>query len=158
MTAVAAQRRYSFPSRLGANVVYAKAIMTSKERVLSCFNGTLPDRVPRWCGSSPEFWSKAKRETGLDDEALRRRIGDDFRRVSAVYRGPIPDTPIRCRSVSPFGIEREGIGYGIAKTDPPLAGASDVAEVEAFNWPSPDWVDVSGVRHKASASGSSSLR
>ena len=34
--------------------------------------------APRWCGASPEFWEKAKRELALGDEALRVRFGDDF--------------------------------------------------------------------------------
>jgi len=62
--------------------------MTSRERVMVAFEHRPPDRVPAWCGSSPEFWEKAKQATGLDDEGLRVRLGDDFRRVFAVYAGP----------------------------------------------------------------------
>ena len=62
--------------------------MTSKERVMTAFEHHPPDRVPAWCGSSPEFWEKAKRAAGLQDEPLRVRMGDDFRRVFAVYAGP----------------------------------------------------------------------
>ncbi|MBM4082031.1 MAG: uroporphyrinogen-III decarboxylase, partial [Planctomycetes bacterium] len=38
--------------------------MTSRERVLAAFERQEPDRVPRWCGASPEFWQKAKRQLG----------------------------------------------------------------------------------------------
>lgn len=86
--------------------------MTSRERVMAAFEHEEPDRVPAWCGSSIEFWEKAKRATGLDGEGLRRRFGDDFRRVFPVYAGPqftlSPGMPSR----TPFGIEREGLGYG----------------------------------------------
>ena len=57
--------------------------MTSRQRVLTAFEHAEPDRVPCWCGASVEFWEKAKRELKLDDESLRMRLGDDFRRVFA---------------------------------------------------------------------------
>jgi len=44
--------------------------MTSRERVMAAFQHEEPDRVPAWCGSSIEFWEKAKQATGLDDEGL----------------------------------------------------------------------------------------
>ena len=31
------------------------SIMNSRERVLAAFAHTEPDRVPRWCGTSPEL-------------------------------------------------------------------------------------------------------
>ena len=62
--------------------------MTSRERVLAAYAHEEPDRVPAWCGSSDEFWEKAKRELALDDEDLLVRFGDDFRRVRAKYVGP----------------------------------------------------------------------
>ena len=51
--------------------------------------------------------------------------------------------------ISPFGIEREGIGYGIPKTRAPLAGASETGQVDAYAWPDPDWMDVSGIPRDA---------
>ena len=59
--------------------------MNSKERVLTTFGHRAPDKVPRWCGSSPEFWEKSKKFLHLDDEGLRIRFGDDFRRITAPY-------------------------------------------------------------------------
>ena len=48
--------------------------MTPRERVLTAFAHEVPDRVPRWCGASPEFIAKAKRELGIDDtEAASRK-------------------------------------------------------------------------------------
>ena len=43
---------------------------------MAAFEHEEPGRVPAWCGSSIEFWEKAKRATGLDDEGIRRRFGD----------------------------------------------------------------------------------
>lgn len=121
--------------------------MTSRERVLTAFAHEEPDRVPIWCGSSPEFWEKAKRELGLDDEPLRQRFGDDFRRVHAKYVGP--DFPLSpgASSRTVFGIQRRGMGYG-QPMNHPLAGAS-LREVNDYDWPDPAWVDVSGVLAEA---------
>ena len=60
--------------------------LTPRERVLTAFEHTEPDAVPKWCGASPEFWAKAKRELGIaDDESLRVRFGDDFRRLETEF-------------------------------------------------------------------------
>jgi uroporphyrinogen decarboxylase len=124
--------------------------MTPRERVLAAFAHREPDRVPAWCGSSPEFWEKAKRATGLDDEGLRIRLGDDFRRVYAVYCGPDLGLSPGATWKSPFGIERRGIGYGQPLSHP-LAGASSLRDVEAYPWPDPAWMDVSRVKSEAEA-------
>jgi hypothetical protein len=85
--------------------------MTSRESVLTTFEHKEPDRVPCWCGASVEFW-EAKQETGLDDEGLRLRFGDDFRRVFAGYTGPEFPLSSEATGRTPFGIERRGVGYG----------------------------------------------
>jgi uroporphyrinogen decarboxylase len=126
--------------------------MTSRERVLAAFDHREPDRVPTWCGASPEFWAKAKGELGLDDEALRVRFHDDFRRVFSRYDGPEAVNPVEHLSAgavyrTPFGIERSGIGYGQPLSHP-LAAAS-LKDLEAYPWPDPAWMDVSGVRQEA---------
>jgi uroporphyrinogen-III decarboxylase len=122
--------------------------VTSRERVLAAFDHREPDRVPAWCGSSPEFWAKARAALGLDDEGLRRRFGDDFRRVYAVYRGPDQGLSPGATWKSPFGVERMGFGYGQPSSHP-LAGAASAREVEAFPWPDPAWMDVSAVKGEA---------
>ncbi len=124
--------------------------MNSHERVSAVFEHQLPDRVPCWCGASVEFWDKAKAQLGLDDEGLRLRVQDDFRRVSAQYAGPdivLEHPKATCRT--PFGIEREGYGYGQPLTHP-LAQAS-LADVEAYAWPDPAWMDVSRIEDAAQA-------
>lgn len=121
--------------------------MTSRERVLTAFEHLEPDCVPGWCGASPGFWEKAKRALSLDDEGLRQRLGDDFRRVLA--RDARPESPLSqgATSRTPFGIERQGIGYGQPMSHP-LAQAS-LSEVHAYPWPDPGWMDVSRVRAEA---------
>jgi len=126
--------------------------MNSRQRVLTAFDHREPDRVPRWCGASPEFWARAKKQLAIDDdEALRVRFGDDFRRVSAVYAGPVAALSEGATCRTPFGVERHGIGYG-QPTAHPLAGAS-LKQVHDYPWPDPARMDVSGVRAAAEAFG-----
>jgi len=124
--------------------------MTSRERVLTAFAHQEPDRVPAWCGSSAEFWAKAKRELAIaDDEALRIRFGDDFRRVFAKYAGPLFPLSPGAKSRTPFGVERHGMGYG-QPISHPLAGAT-LAQVHEHPWPDPRWMDVSHIRAEAAS-------
>jgi len=108
-----------------------------------------PDRVPVWCGASVEFWAKAKAQLGLDDEGLRLRFGDDFRRVFAAYAGPevVLSPGATFRTI--FGVERTGLGYG-QPTSHPLADAG-LADVHEYPWPDPAWLDVSKIRDEALA-------
>ena len=121
--------------------------MTSKERVLTSFNHKEPDRVPMWCGASDEFWLKAKKQLDLDDQSLRIRFHDDFRRVKAVYNGPTEFTRQDATYITPFGIERHGMGYGQPYSHP-LANAS-FKEIESYPWPIAEWNDISAIRKEA---------
>ena len=121
--------------------------MTSRERVMTAFEHEQPDRVPCWCGSSDEFWTKAKAEMGLDDEALRKRFADDFRRVYSVYSGPDFVLSEGAKSRTPFGVERHGIGYGQPMTHP-LADAT-LWDIHNYHWPDPAWMDVSKIKDEA---------
>ena len=125
--------------------------MNSRERVLCAFDHQEPDRVPGWCGASVEFWEKAKRELNLDDEGLLQRFGDDFRRVFARYAGPEVQLVPGATSVTPFGVQREGIGYGQPMSHP-LAEAT-LQDIESFPWPDPRWMDVSHIRGEAESYG-----
>ncbi|MBN2128535.1 MAG: hypothetical protein JW741_03530 [Sedimentisphaerales bacterium] len=121
--------------------------MNSRERVLTAFAHEEPDRVPCWCGASEGFWAKAKTSLGLDDEGLRQRFGDDFRRVFARYAGPEIVLSPGAIYRTPFGVERIGLGFG-QPTSHPLAGAS-LREVRAYAWPDPAWMDVAHIRAEA---------
>lgn len=128
--------------------------MTSRERAMAAFNHQESDRVPVWCGASPEFIEKARKQLGLPDaESVFLRFGDDFRRVKAGYKGPdaySPDRALRpgVASRTPFGVERHGYAYG-QPINHPLAGAT-VERIHAYPWPDPAWVDVSRLRAEAS--------
>ncbi len=123
--------------------------LTSRERVLTTFAHREPDRVPAWCGASPEFWDKAKRQLGLDDEGLRIRLGDDFRRVFTRYAGPPLTLSAEATYVTVFGIQRRGYGFGQPLSHP-LAGAT-LDQIHAYPWPDPAWMDVSAIRDEAAS-------
>ncbi len=134
--------------------------MTSRERVLAAFEHEEPDRVPCWCGASVEFWEKARRRLQLDDEGVRVRLGDDFRRVFAEYAGPEFPLSEGATSRTVFGIERQGLGYGQPMSHPlapavllrenEAAGAT-LREVHDYAWPEPEWMDVSKIKAEAQA-------
>lgn len=121
--------------------------MNSRERVICAFNHEQPDRVPCWCGASVEFWDKAKQMLDLDDEQLRLRFGDDFRRLRPAYVGPQPDLSPDATYRTVFGVERSGIGYGHPLTHP-LAEAT-VQQIHDYPWPDPQWMDVSQTKAQA---------
>ena len=123
--------------------------MNSRERVLTAFAHEEPDRVPVWCGASPEFLQKAGRELNIaDDELLRLRFHDDFRRVFARYGAPDLKLRAGVESRTIFGVERHGYGYGhpIAA---PLCGVNTLDDIHAYRWPDPALVDVRGIRGEA---------
>jgi len=133
--------------------------MTSRERVRAVFSHEIPDRVPAWMGASPEFKALALKSAGLGgDEDLALFVGDDFRRVYARYAGPPEFSPnsalvhpaATCRT--PFGVERLGYGCG-QPAGHPLAGIRSTADIDAFSWPDPRWMDVSRIRADAAAWG-----
>ena len=123
--------------------------MSSRERVLAAFDHRGPDRVPAWFGASEEFLAKATRELNLDEEGLRLRFGDDFRRVYAKYVGPEYAISDQATYRTVFGIERHGMGYGQPLSHP-LAEAT-IKEVHEYPWPDPEWMDVSRIKTDAEA-------
>lgn len=123
------------------------SIQYSKENVLAVFAYEIPERVPCWCGSSLEFWDKAKCTLKLDDEALRIRFHDDFRRVYAPYKGKQGPLAEGVTYRTPFGVDRHGEGYG-QPINHPLAEAT-LSQIHDYPWPNAWDVDVSNVKADA---------
>jgi len=127
--------------------------MTPRETVLEAFAHRQTPVLAKWLGASPEFIALAAEALGLpDEEALRLRLGDDFRRVGSGWAGPAHRLSPGATWVSPFGVERTGLFYGEPMTHP-LAGKTGMADLEAYPWPDPAWADVSGIRDAALAYG-----
>ena len=124
--------------------------MTSKDRVMAAFAHQETDRVPIWVGMSGEFQDKAQKSLGLDEENLRIRFGDDFRRVSARYGGPEFPMMSGGHTRTVFGVYHGGHGYGIPLNHP-FAENTDMADIIEYAWPDPKWMDVSSIRSSALA-------
>jgi uroporphyrinogen decarboxylase len=128
--------------------------MLPRDRVLTAFDHREPDHVPAWLGASPGFRAEARRVLDLpDDEALSLYVGDDFRRVYARYAGPehaapYANLPPGATYRSVFGILRHGYEGGQPMSHP-LEHAATVAEIDAYPWPDPAWMDVSHIRDDA---------
>ena len=103
--------------------------------------------MPCWCGASEEFWARAKGKLQLDDEGLRVRFRDDFRRVFAGYVGPEFTLSEGATSRTVFGVERRGMGYG-QPINHPLAEAT-LNEIHNYCWPDPEWMDVTQIKTQA---------
>ena len=127
--------------------------LSSRERVQAAFEHVTGDRIPAWLGASPEFIELALQQLGLpDQESLRVRVGDDFRRVFATYAGPAYADALTglidgatYRTI--FGVQRSGYFYG-QPLHHPLAGAT-LAQIHDYAWPDPAWMDVSQIRSQA---------
>jgi uroporphyrinogen decarboxylase len=116
--------------------------------VLAAFAHQEPDRVPAWCGASPEFLDKAERELNIrETEQLLVRLGDDFRRVYARYAGPAFPLSAGASTRTVFGVERAGFAYG-QPLHHPLANCT-VRQVHEFAWPDPHWMEVSHIHGDA---------
>jgi uroporphyrinogen decarboxylase len=122
---------------------------SSREIVLDVFDFKEVERIPKWLGASPEFVTLAASTLNLpDEEAVRIRMGDDFRRVFSVWRGPNPPLSPGATWRSPFGVERIGLFYGEPKNHP-LEGKWQIRDLEEYPWPDPSWADISSVREQA---------
>lgn len=120
-------------------------MMTSKERVEKTFEFKPTDRIPTWCGASPEFLDIAKTSLDLNEEKVRQRFGDDFRQVQSRFEHPELKSSEKIVWKSPFGIERIGIGYG-QPTSHPLQNATTSKEIGDYPWPDPAWADISHIK------------
>ncbi len=123
--------------------------MNSRERVRATLERKPADRIPMWCGASPEFIAKAEKYLGVStEEEVLVRFHDDFRRVYSRYQGPDERNPERNarlgKNVNIFGVERHGYGYGQPISHPLKDASSE--EIEAYPWPTADWVNVSHIR------------
>ena len=82
-------------------------------------------------------------------------MGDDFRRVTTRYAGPQERSPYAnlppgVTFRSPFKILRHGYEGG-QPISHPLEHATTADEINNYDWPDPEWVDVSHIRAEASA-------
>jgi uroporphyrinogen decarboxylase len=122
--------------------------MTSRERVLSALRHEQPDRVPRDFWAEPPAWNRLLAHTGWKHKReLLDKIGVDVRHLEAAT---IPEREIANGVFQNFWGERfvqQPTPWGPMRHDlkGALADARSFSELEAFDWPTPDCIDRSGL-------------
>ena len=128
--------------------------MNSRERVLSAFDRRGYDRIPVKHEGTPEVNRAIMDHFGLKNmEQLLRVVGDDFRYVEPIYRGPelrtFPDGSVE----GYFGerykyAEFEGGKY-LEACYLPFAGVDRLADLDRSHFPTADWFDYSTIKRQA---------
>lgn len=122
-------------------------LTSSRDRVVESINHRQPDRVPVDIWAEPEVWTRLARDLGVStQDEVRERLNIDVRYLSPVYPADVEKDGIRqnmwgerwARANTPWGESWE-------HTDGALAGATSLAEMQAFPWPSCDDADYSGL-------------
>lgn len=125
--------------------------MTPRERVLTALKHEQPDRTPRGFWAEPPAWKRLLAHLGHDDkDALLESLGIDLRFLDA------PAPPERALD---GGVHQNFWGeryiyrptqWGPMREDTKgaLAGAGSFAELETFDWPSPDCLDRSQLQEQ----------
>ncbi len=117
--------------------------MTSKERVLSALERRRGDRLPFYIMGFYEAESQEKIQKHLDVDNLEKvyqKLGIDVRFAGGNW------------SKAPERLDEEGRKLGVwggggppyteTKYFRPLRHAKTVADIEAFQWPDPEWLDT----------------
>ena len=121
--------------------------MKCRERIAAIFSGREPDRCGFWMGMPHEdTWPIYLKHFGFSEqEELRRYLQDDMRWMPAdtdSYKHP-DGKPL-------FNMGKTGIS---GDTRPVFADCESVDEVDAAEWPNPDYLDFSTVLDMLRGSG-----
>lgn len=125
--------------------------MTSRERWLALFSRQKPDRIPTDYWATNEVTERLQRELGCPTprdlwNKLHIDRPDWVGAPRTVPNHPaIPDANI-------WGVRHRRVDYGTGKYDEqdshPLADMTEVEQIHAFKWPSPDDHDFDAVRRR----------
>ncbi len=111
--------------------------MDSRERIKNIFAGKSADRTGFWMGNPhADTWPQLCEAFGTEDhEQIRVALGDDFRWIqmqAEVYHHPT-GRPV-------FDMQRKGCELSAEGC---FSDCESVDEVEAYEWPNPDYLDLS---------------
>ncbi len=111
--------------------------MTGRELVHGIIAGRPMPRTGFWLGNPhPDTWPLLHAHFGTKgEEDLRLKLGDDFRWITPQFRASTYRDP---RGRGLFDAAEFKRFHGQAG---PLAGAESPADVEAFDWPDPDFLN-----------------
>jgi uroporphyrinogen decarboxylase len=120
--------------------------MTPRERVLTALDHRAPDRTPRDFWAEAPTWRRLLAHLGHDDkDRALRDLGVDVRHLEVT--GP-PELALGGGLYQNLWGERyvyQHTPWGPMREDTPgaLAGATSIADLEGFAWPTPDQFDYS---------------
>ena len=108
--------------------------MNSRERIRALIAGETADRCGFWLGNPhADTWPILHKYFGTNtEEALRQKLGDDFRWISPQFFPNTYQDPDG-KEMFDTGLEREKHG-----AVGPLAKCENISEVESFPWPNPN--------------------
>ena len=120
--------------------------MNSRERILAAIRHEPVDRLPTDMWATQEVWEKLFAHCGVDSRlALYDQLGiDGIFSVLPPYVGPEPlKEETYWENEWAMGYRRQVYETGTYSEQVhfPLADAETVADLEAYQWPSPDWYD-----------------
>ena len=110
--------------------------MSKRELIKRLINGENTERTGLWLGNPhPETWPvlHAYFNTSTEEE-LRQKLNDDIRWICPQFYDDVYQDR-QGREMFDAGLDRE------KHAKPPLANCSTLAEVEAFTWPNPDYLN-----------------
>ncbi|NOS71075.1 MAG: hypothetical protein HOP33_14235 [Verrucomicrobia bacterium] len=125
--------------------------MTSRERVLTALAHQQPDRTPRDFWAEPPALNRLFQHLGhTDHDRLLDDLGIDIAHLEAP---PTAERPLSDGIFQNFWGERfiyQTTPWGPMREDVPgaLADAKSFADLEAFDWPTPDCLDRSQLREQ----------
>jgi uroporphyrinogen decarboxylase len=123
--------------------------LSPRDRVAMAVAREKPDRTPR------DFWAEPPTMNRLfahlnhrDEEAILRYLDIDIRHLNAKEPAEMPTAPGRYQNFWGERYRYEPTPWGPLRTDLPgaLAGATSLAAIEAFPFPTPDCMDYSDLR------------
>lgn len=135
--------------------------MNSRERVLAAIDRRPVDRVPTDIWATQEVWNALQARFGTEEEIRQALHIDGIVDVRPAYTGPrfapCPQDAGMDFKVY-YGVWRAGLrwvnhgtGRYLEQINYPLANATSIADLDAFDWPSAEWFDYKGLRAMASA-------
>jgi uroporphyrinogen decarboxylase len=131
--------------------------MNSRERILAAVNRQPVDRVPTDIWATDEVWDKLQSHFG-DDETIRNELHlDGIARIDAIYAGPTLPEVTEDETVDFWGIKTKMMVQAEFSYDEqsycPLAEAKTIDDLDAYQWPTIDWFDYSGMKARAQEAG-----
>lgn len=130
--------------------------MTSRERVRGSLGRTGYDRIPVKHEGTPEVNQMLMKHLGLTNgEQLKCALGDDFRYVEAVYRGPelreFPDGSMQGYWGERYQLSEYDGGSYLEASHMPFADITSLDDLDRSNFPSADWWDFSTIKQQCEA-------